>query len=703
MREIKRDGRGVHREDEVKISIPCQHNHPVPAVVPSALPPIDSIRERVALRFNQGDKPKKAFQAIKGEFPQLELRTVQNMYNVMRRKDNTPAFNRILEHLLRCRQDDPEFVSDCFVEEEEGVRVLKRIAWCSSPMLEAARAWGVNYIISDVTYNAVLNRLFLLNVVTEDAGGASRLIFSAIVDSEDAETMAWALELMKKWWGVQPKVLLIDDSASTKKAAADVWPETRVLLCTWHKSKRIVKQLPILHDEDDQKKAFSHYWRLVEESDPGESAKEWLAFLKFIADKCGASCPDGQVDRWTKMAFERHVTPSLVEPEKDQQLDPEGDHEAAAKSWRWMHHLWSQRVEVFACFRANVWTGSASSTGRCEAIHASLKTDLDSKSSAVAVVQATMERAKKEAADNARASSTTTPMNDMTPMKKWLASILHPRAFATFVKPIGLNDVAMTYWHQWNVNETDAYSLKCPSEHAGVCVLRPSPPAFPAGTWPLKCTQVGNHQNDRNGSSSVAQRMMTTRPATTWLAVEVALPMAANTPTLASLKSGGWQINYCSCRRSSRFGLPCICMHACANAFSLTQQECERAFRRVVHSHWTTLDANAARSLAARAATLAAQHNPKQAMSMAEGREETEEEKEKRQAFSNWQAKTFDKVGKLMSIASTLDNGALLQKIHTNLDQLIVEANSLANPPPGVMGHGPDPRLPASNRRASKK
>ena len=88
---------------------------------------------------------------------------------------------------------------------------------------------------------------------------------------------------------------------------------------------------------------------------------------------------------------------------------------------------------------------------------------------------------------------------------------------------------------------------------------------------------------------------------------------------------------------------------------------------------------------------------------MAEGREETEEEKEKRQAFSNWQAKTFDKVGKLMSIASTLDNGALLQKIHTNLDQLIVEANSLANPPPGVMGHGPDPRLPASNRRASKK
>lgn len=184
--------------------------------------------------------------------------------------------------------------------------------------------------------------------MTLDNTCATKILAVSLLQDETEESFQFACECFQDCFRVPPAVIFTDSDPAMKAAIAVVFPNAQHLLCIWHLSKNLFKNVRPACGSDDElwHRILSGWWRIVKQSDESSRASfdtEWAALATALAG--GTTATGKSLDtarKWLdKLAASR---------------------EQWAFRWTWRHLTMgmhsTQRIEavhsaITGCIRAN--------------------------------------------------------------------------------------------------------------------------------------------------------------------------------------------------------------------------------------------------------------------------------------------------------------------------------------------------------------
>lgn len=130
---------------------------------------------------------------------------------------------------------------------------------------------------------------------------------------------------------------------------------------------------------------------------------------------------------------------------------------------------------------------------------------------------------------------------------------------------------------------------------------RDLPPLDPSTFTEWAIPVLVNHLHQRpaqrpadSSSSGVSSRLAYVNTAASWVILDVDKPSQYRGPnakdppamTHADLCAGKVKVSWCTCQRSRRVGLPCVCMAKLCHELRLSQEQCRLVVGSHVHQHW---------------------------------------------------------------------------------------------------------------------
>ena len=207
------------------------------------------------------------------------LRDIQNRYPMLGGQGNFWQTECLLEKLSA---DGLPYDKD--VCEESGT--VRNLVWLQHEGDMEVVLSACSCVIFDNTFNT--NSLgFKFGVFsTVDRFGCTRLVACSLMWSECRESFKWVLITFSKLLGNQPLVILTDGDLWLADGIATTWHGTAHLLCTWHLSKCLLRNV---------KPCFGTY------RGPLGQATQWTTFLRMwwrICWKGDTSCTDTFDEEW---------------------------------------------------------------------------------------------------------------------------------------------------------------------------------------------------------------------------------------------------------------------------------------------------------------------------------------------------------------------------------------------------------------------
>jgi zinc finger SWIM domain-containing protein 3 len=161
---------------------------------------------------------------------------------------------------------------------------LKRVFWMSRQAIEFGQLYR-DVWEGDATYKSNRFGMPLVLFTGCDNNGITFLLCGALLCDESAESYNWVLNCLNSSIGVHPSVMFTDGDVNFIAAIDNVFPQTTHLLCRWHISRNILKNLAsTLGSETNH--FINELWRVSSYESEREFEQGWLQLQsKFRKDK----------------------------------------------------------------------------------------------------------------------------------------------------------------------------------------------------------------------------------------------------------------------------------------------------------------------------------------------------------------------------------------------------------------------------------
>jgi len=144
---------------------------------------------------------------------------------------------KILSQLIKI-----QFPENLVEIESDNEGHLKNFIISTTEMKQAYSRFN-DVILIDTTYNTNRYKMPLIVVGGVDSNSKTFLLGFGTLHSEKICDVQWVLEKLFSYLGTSPSIICTDSCPTLKKVISDILPQSTHLLCGWHVSMNIKKNL----------------------------------------------------------------------------------------------------------------------------------------------------------------------------------------------------------------------------------------------------------------------------------------------------------------------------------------------------------------------------------------------------------------------------------------------------------------------------
>ncbi|XP_056688195.1 protein FAR1-RELATED SEQUENCE 5-like [Spinacia oleracea] len=226
-------------------------------------------------------KPKNIMVAIKNKFPD-EHPNMRNIYNFKEkmRREGSEGRNVAEQMLHLAREHDYINWVSC---SDRTSKVINRAFLAHPAMVEVLRTYPL-VIGLDSTYKTNRYGFPFLEIVGVTPTNQNFLIAYAFMKDETAASYRWVLQKLKLLLGedVIPSAIFTDKEGGLMRPVAEVFPNSRHLLCTWHINNDVEARVSFLCNKNkDVGRAFKNgVWKRIMEASTVEEYDRAVASME---------------------------------------------------------------------------------------------------------------------------------------------------------------------------------------------------------------------------------------------------------------------------------------------------------------------------------------------------------------------------------------------------------------------------------------
>jgi hypothetical protein len=210
--------------------------------------------------------------------PNGECITSQTLYNAKQKERNDSLSGLTQIQYLVKELEESNWVSDYKLSEESN---LQAVFFAHPDSIKLCRSYNLA-IVMDCTYKTNKYKMSLLNVVGITSINSTFYICFAFLPQEIEQWYSWALTRLKALYEDTevPKAISIDRDLALFNAINDVFPLSKIILCTWHINGNIAKNLKGKVEAFVSWKEFLEDWnKVMYASEEDEFLESWAAMI----------------------------------------------------------------------------------------------------------------------------------------------------------------------------------------------------------------------------------------------------------------------------------------------------------------------------------------------------------------------------------------------------------------------------------------
>ena len=264
--------------DRWKLEVVCgEHNHVIPntLVGHSFAGRLKEDEKKIVKDLSLcGVKPKQILATLKQRDPD-NLATMKTIYNVKAYLRLRDLEGRSIVQQLMKMLDEKHYVHYC--RSDPNTDEIMDIFWAHPDSILLARCFP-SVVMVDCTYKTNRYQLPLLQIVGTTSTSKTFCIALALLYKERENNYEWAYTHLKNLFdpNALPSVFVSDREQASMNAIEKVFPDARLLLCTFHISKKVEQHCkPTCNTKE-----------------------EWTNFIQGWHDVMQAECEKDFFDRW---------------------------------------------------------------------------------------------------------------------------------------------------------------------------------------------------------------------------------------------------------------------------------------------------------------------------------------------------------------------------------------------------------------------